>query len=50
MIRFLPTILSLALLAGCGADGAPERPSASEPASTTGVTVSGYATVGVVYE
>ncbi len=35
--------LGLALLAGCGADGAPER-----PAPKSGVTVSGEARIGVV--
>lgn len=50
MIRFLIAGLSLAMLAGCGADGAPERPTAGEPVPTSGVTVSGDLTVGVIYQ
>jgi len=37
-------LLSAGLLAGCGVDGAPEKP---EPKVKTGVTISGTAKVGV---
>jgi hypothetical protein len=43
----MPKIIILALLlAACGADGAPERPAAKPD----GVTLSGEARVGVVYQ
>jgi predicted small lipoprotein YifL len=38
-------LLSLFLLAACGADGPPEPPTAKAP--TSGVTISGDARVGV---
>ncbi|WP_438992195.1 hypothetical protein [Lentibacter sp.] len=52
MVRFLSLGLSLVILAGCGADGAPVRPTggADEAPAQTGVSVSGYGTVGVVYD
>ncbi|WP_182912914.1 hypothetical protein [Paracoccus onubensis] len=37
--------LAIAAVAACGVDGPPERPAAQ---SHSGVTVSGYATVGTV--
>lgn len=42
MIRFVFVASAALVLAGCGADGAPERP--SEP----GITISGETTIGVV--
>lgn len=52
MVRFFSLGLSLMILVGCGADGEPLRPSAapSESTSPSGVNVSGYETVGVIYE
>ncbi|MCW1955523.1 MAG: argininosuccinate lyase [Roseobacter sp.] len=52
MVRYLCLGLGLLVLAGCGADGAPMRPSMekSDSAAAGGVTLSGYGTVGVVYE
>jgi hypothetical protein len=41
MTRLTATVALLCLLAACGADGAPERP-------TPGVSVTGEASVGVV--
>ncbi len=38
-------LLSLVLVASCGADGAPTRP---EKPQTSGITISGQARVGVV--
>jgi hypothetical protein len=43
MTRILSALGLLALLASCGADGAPTPPAASQ----TGVTLSGTAEVGV---
>ncbi|MDO8882516.1 MAG: hypothetical protein U0934_21445 [Pseudotabrizicola sp.] len=41
MIRFIGVLLTVGVLAGCGADGPPERPS-------SGVKVTGDARIGVV--
>ncbi len=41
------TLAFVALLAACGADGAPEAP-ASQSSAKTGVTISGCATAGIV--
>jgi hypothetical protein len=41
MIRLFGILLTVGLLAGCGADGAPERP-------VSGVAVTGDARIGVV--
>gem|GEM_PF-1677994 len=46
MKRFA-TLGFIAVLAGCGADGAPEAP-ASMSSSTAGVTISGCASAGIV--
>ncbi|WP_298678806.1 hypothetical protein [uncultured Lentibacter sp.] len=43
MMRCLFVALACGCLAGCGANGAPERPQGA-----SGVSVTGYATVGVV--
>ena len=43
-LRLIAATLALALLAACGADGAPERP---EPRPAAGVTVSGNISMGV---
>ncbi len=40
----LALLAALALLAGCGVDGAPERPESNPP---VGVTISGTAEVGI---
>ncbi|WP_430463226.1 argininosuccinate lyase [Tabrizicola sp.] len=42
----LYVVVVLAALAGCGADGVPEAP-ASKASTTTGLTISGCASVGV---
>ena len=41
------TLAFVAVLAGCGADGAPVAP-ASQNATETGVTLSGCAQIGIV--
>jgi predicted small lipoprotein YifL len=41
-------LLSLVLLAACGADGPPEPPASQAPAS--GISITGDARAGVVYE
>jgi predicted small lipoprotein YifL len=45
MIRCLATLAVLATLAGCGADGPPQRPS---DAPANGIAVTGEARMGVV--
>lgn len=47
MTRLLPLSL-IALLAACGADGPPVKPSAAPAAVTPGVTMSGTAKIGVI--
>lgn len=37
-------------LAACGVDGPPERPSAPKTAPKSGVSISGYATIGTITE
>lgn len=44
MIRVASLLMALAMLAACGADGAPTRP---EPAPEPGLTVTGSAYVGI---
>lgn len=46
MMRLISVFLCLAVLAACGADGAPTRPAKAEPV-TPGLTVSGEARLGV---
>lgn len=48
MLRFLAVGLSFTMLAGCGADGEPVRPTASGSVTVTPSGVSTGATVGVV--
>jgi predicted small lipoprotein YifL len=45
MIRCLAALAIVATLAGCGADGPPQRPS---DAAASGIAVSGEARMGVV--
>ena len=45
MIRCLATLAVLATLAGCGADGPPQRPA---DAPSSGIAVTGEARMGVV--
>jgi hypothetical protein len=47
MTRLLPLSL-IALLAACGADGPPVKPSAAPSDVTPGVTMSGTANIGVI--
>ncbi|MCV2894119.1 argininosuccinate lyase [Lentibacter sp. XHP0401] len=54
MTRFIVVGMSLMMLAGCGAEGKPVRPEAETVRPQTGapaggLTVSGHATVGVIY-
>lgn len=42
------SLIALVLLAGCGADGAPQPPASK--ARTDGITISGEARAGVVYK
>ncbi|WP_375689030.1 hypothetical protein [Pseudooceanicola sp. LIPI14-2-Ac024] len=44
----IAAILTLALLAACGVDGAPVPPTRSSATPANGVTISGEARVGVV--
>ncbi len=39
----------MAVLAGCGADGAPTAPTRNQETTASGVTVTGVARVGVTY-
>jgi hypothetical protein len=45
MIRGTIALLALVVVAGCGADGAPERPASELP----GLVISGTAKLGVKY-
>ena len=45
MIRHLAALVFLATLAGCGADGPPQRPA---DAPSSGIAVTGEARMGVV--
>ncbi len=47
-MRAILLTLTLATLAACGADGAPEAP-ASKAETSTGLTVSGCAKIGLSY-
>lgn len=47
MSRIAATLALAALLAACGVEGDPVRPPAPEGETTTGVTVSGDARIGV---
>lgn len=44
----LAALLTLALLAGCGAEGEPNAPTRAKAAPASGITISGEARVGVV--
>ncbi|MCB1311068.1 MAG: argininosuccinate lyase [Sedimentitalea sp.] len=46
-MRYLMLCLALVTLAGCGADGAPERPDPKQEASGPGIRVSGSGGFGV---
>ena len=43
-------ILMVLALAACGVDGPPERPTAPKTPPQSNVSISGYATMGVVTE
>ena len=43
-------ILAVTALAACGVDGPPERPAAPRTEPKSNVSISGYATTGVVAE
>lgn len=44
-MKLLMTLAALTALAACGVDGAPERP---KEKSTSGITITGKAEVGIV--
>lgn len=50
LIIVVVLVVLLAVLAGCGVDGAPQRPVEEPLQQKVGVSVSGDATVGVVAE
>lgn len=47
MMRGLGSVIIVAFLAACGADGAPVAPTAAPAAKTTGLKISGEATFGI---
>jgi len=47
-MKIIAAVLTLALLAACGADGEPVPPTRAKAAPANGITVSGEARFGVV--